>query len=92
MTAPISSVKKTNYNIMALRGAAIDDMEYVETFGLDPSLAYTPALNDEMLEVAFQQNIERGMDEKEARQIRDTHAQGIKRLLAANGMLPSSKS
>jgi len=89
MTANTSSAEKKNYNIMALRGASIDDMEYVETFGLDPSLAYTPALNDEMLEVAYQENISNGMDESEAKKIRDTHAQGIKRLLAANGMLPS---
>ena len=89
MTQPTSSADKKNYNIMALRGASIDDMEYVETFGLDPALAYTPALNDEMLQVVMQQNIDAGMEESEAIKIRDTHAQGIKRLLAANGMLPS---
>ena len=72
---------------MALRGASIDDMEYVETFGLDPALAYTPALNDEMLQVVMQQNIDAGMEESEAIKERDTHAQGIKRLLAENGML-----
>lgn len=87
MTANTSSADKTNYNIMALRGATIDDMEYVETFGLDTELAYTPALNDAMLDVAYQQNIESGMDESEAQKVRDTHSQGIKRLLAANGML-----
>lgn len=87
MTANTSSADKINYNIMALRGATIDDMEYVETFGLSTDLAYTPALNDAMLEVAYQQNIEGGMDESEAQKVRDTHSQGIKRLLAANGML-----
>jgi hypothetical protein len=84
-----NDMTKTNYNIMALRGASIDDMEYVDTFGLDPELAYTPALNDEMLKITFQQNIDEGMDEAEAIKIRDTHAQGIQRLLAANGMLKS---
>lgn len=88
MTANTSSAK-TNYNILALRGAAVDDMEYVDAFGLNPELAYTPALNDEMLKVTFQQNIDGGMDEAEAVKIRDTHEQGIKRLLAANGMLKS---
>lgn len=78
---------KQNYNIMALRGAAIDDMEYVETFGLDPELAYTPALNDAMLEVAYNQNIDGGMDEAEALGIKERHARAVKRLLAANGML-----
>ena len=89
MTQPTSSADKKNYNIMVLRGATIDDMEYVETFGLDPALAYTPALNDEMLQVVMQQNIDAGMEESEAIKVRDTHAQSIKRLLAANGMLPS---
>ena len=88
MTANTSSAK-TNYNILALRGASVDDMEYVDAFGLNPELAYTPALNDEMLKVTFQQNIDDGMDEAEAVKIRDTHEQGIKRLLAANGMLKS---
>ena len=87
MNQPTSSADKKNYNIMALRGASIDDMEYVETFGLDPALAYTPALNDEMLQVVMQQNIDAGMEESEAIKVRDTHAQGIKQLLAENGML-----
>lgn len=78
---------KKNYNIMALRGAALDDMEYIETFGLDPALAYTPELNEAMLQVAYDQNIESGMDEQEAARIKDHHAKAIKRLLAANGML-----
>lgn len=87
MTANTSSADKTNYNIMALRGATIDDMEYVETFGLDADLAYTPGLNDAMLDEAFRQNIDAGMEESEANKIRDTHSTGIKRLLAANGLL-----
>ena len=79
--------EKTNYNIMALRGAAIDDMEYVETFGLDPALAYTPELNDAMLKVAYDQNVDSGMEADEAQKIYDTHAKAVKRLLAANGLL-----
>ena len=47
-----------SYNIMALRGANIDDMEYVELFKLPESIAYTPAINTEMLEMTYQQNIE----------------------------------
>lgn len=78
---------KKNYNMMALRGAAIDDMEYIEAFGLDPEIAYTPKLNDVMLDVAYNDNIKAGMDEAEAIKIRDQHAKAIKRLLAANGML-----
>lgn len=78
---------KQNYNIMALRGAQLDDMEYVDTFGLDPALAYTPELNDAMLKVAYDQNIESGMDADEAQKIYDMHEKAVKRLLAANGLL-----
>lgn len=76
-----------SYNYLALRGAQVDDMEFVEQFGLDPSLAYTPKLNDAMLNQSMQDNIDAGMDEAEARQKRDLHAKGIKKLLAQNGML-----
>lgn len=78
---------KQNYNIMALRGAQLDDMEYVDTFGLDPALAYTPELNDAMLKVAYDQNIESGMEADEAQKIYDLHEKAVKRLLAANGLL-----
>ena len=37
----MTTSSRKNYNIFALRGAAIDDMEVVEQFGLDPALAYT---------------------------------------------------
>lgn len=72
---------------MALRGAAIDDMEYVETFGLDPSVAYSPQLNEVMLDSVMADNISAGMDEKEAQKKRMKEASNIKRLLAMNGML-----
>lgn len=59
-----------NYNVLALRGVDMDDMEYVEEFGLDPKVAYTPAINDAMLDKMYQQNMEyyrrEGFDEKEA--------------------------
>ena len=76
-----------NYNIMALRGANITDEEYVETFGLDPTLAHTPALNEAMLDMVMQQNIDGGMEEKKAKQTRMSSAGNIKKLLAQNGML-----
>jgi hypothetical protein len=34
----------------------IDDMEYVEEFNLDPSLAYTPDINDAVDEVVAKMN------------------------------------
>jgi len=83
----VTTSSRKNYNILALRGANVDDMEYIETFGLDPSLAYTPKLNDAMLDAMYQENINKGMEEADAQKSRDTHARGIKKLLAQNGML-----
>ena len=51
-----TSSPKKSYNVLALRGAGVDDMEYVEQFGLDPSVAYTPKINDIMLEMTEAQN------------------------------------
>ena len=76
-----------NYNIIALRGGAVSDQEYVETFGLDPALAGTPALNDAMLEAMYNENIDAGVDEKRAIEKRAAAAKDVKRLLAMNGML-----
>ena len=76
-----------SYNYLALRGAQVDDMEFIEQFGLDPSLAYTPKLNEAMLDQSMKENIDSGMDPDEAKQQRDLHARGIKKLLAQNGML-----
>ncbi len=85
MAANTSSPK--DYNVMALRGSGITDQEYVETFGLDPALAGTPALNDVMLNKVMQENIDSGMEEGKAKQEMDKAAKSIKRLLAMNGML-----
>ena len=81
-----SSAKK-NYNILALRGAPVDDMEYIETFGLPEEYAYTPKLNEAMLDKMVEENVYKGMDRQEAMKIRATHAKGIKKLLANKGML-----
>ena len=62
---------KKSYNVLALRGAAVDDMEYVETYGLDPSIAYTPKINDVMLDRIYADNLkfyrEEGSEESVAR-------------------------
>ena len=60
-----SSPKSFNY--LALRGGAVDDMEVVDEHGLDPKLAYTPQINDAMLEKVYQENLAAGVDEKTAR-------------------------
>jgi len=49
--------KNTNFNVLALQGADIDDMEYIEQFNLDPKLAYTPGINDAMLDSVRQENL-----------------------------------
>ena len=62
-------------------------MEFVDTFNLDPNLAYTPGINDAMLDITMQDNIARGMDVNKAKEERSTAAGNIKKLLAQNGML-----
>lgn len=84
-----------SYNYLALRGAGVDDMEFVEQFNLDPKIAYTPKINDVMLEMTRAENEqfyrEEGMTEKEAAQkamknMNDA-AKDLKVLMAKNGML-----
>lgn len=48
---------KTNYNRLALQGLDIDDMDFVQDFKLDPSVAYTPKINDAMLDLMYEQNV-----------------------------------
>ena len=74
----ISSRK--SYNHEALRGGELDDMEVVESLGLDPKVAYTPAINDAVAQKVWQSNydfyIESGMSESEAK----TRANNNKRI------------
>ena len=70
-----------NYNILALRGADVDDMEYVEMFGLDPELAYKPELNTAMLDKVYKENIEFGMDEAKAKKLRMNAEKDLMKLL-----------
>lgn len=79
--------EKKSYNYLALRGAPVDDMEYVETFGLDPSLAYSNKINEAMLEYNFNRAVDKGMDPEEALRIKNDAERDIKELLAKNGML-----
>lgn len=81
--------KNTNFNVLALQGADIDDMEYIEQFNLDPKLAYTPGINDAMLDSVRAENLEffrsEGNTEKEAiskaNEYHSTAKASIKRLL-----------
>ena len=67
-----------NYNYLALRGTGVDDMEFVDTFGLDPNVAYTPGINDAMLDITYQQNVQGGMSEDKAKESRMTAQKDIK--------------
>ena len=44
---------KKSYNYLALRGAPVDDMEYVDTFGLSPESAYSNKINEDMLQYNY---------------------------------------
>ena len=62
---------KKNYNRLALQGVEIDDMEFVEQFNLNPQVAYTPKINDVMLDAMYAKNIDSfvkdGMEMSKAR-------------------------
>ena len=84
-----------SYNYLALRGAGVDDMEFVEQFNLDPSIAYTNKINEVMLERTRQENkdfyISEGMSEADAdakaMENMKSAERDLKELLAKNGML-----
>ena len=82
---------KINYNWEALRGTGVDDMEYIEHLGLDPSLAYTPQFIDAMLDLTYEKNIEAGTSEDKAKKLRAEGVQYAKKLLAKNGILNNWK-
>lgn len=78
---------KKSYNYLALRGAPVDDMEYVETFGLDPGSAYSNKINEDMLQYNYKRAVEEGMEPETAAQIKKDAERDIRELLAKNGML-----
>ena len=78
---------KKSYNYLALRGAPVDDMEYVDTFGLPPESAYSNKINENMLQHNYDKAVERGMNPEEAAQIKKDAERDIRELLAKNGML-----
>lgn len=64
-------MERKNYNRLAMQGVDIDDMEFVESFGLPMNVAYTPKINYEMMNHAYNQNVkgfmEIGMTEAQAK-------------------------
>ena len=79
--------EQQNYNYLALRGGNVDDMEFVEQFNLDPAVAYTPMINDVMLEQVYNDNVAAGTDPAKASQNRSEAQRDIKKMLAKKGML-----
>ena len=83
----MTTSSRKNYNYEALRGAGVDDMEYVEALGLDPAVAYTPKLLDAMLDLTYEQNIASGVSEEMAMKRRREAEKENKELLKRNKML-----
>ena len=83
----MTTSSRKSYNYLALRGAGVDDMEYVEQFGLPQEVAYTPRINDVMLDKVYEDNIAAGVTEEQATKNRAQSARDIKELLAKRGML-----
>lgn len=83
----MTSSSRKSFNHLALRGAGVDDMEFVEQFGLDASVAYTDKINEAMLDMTYQQNLDAGVPEKEAMENRKKARKDLNVLLAKNGML-----
>ncbi|HRV01156.1 MAG TPA: hypothetical protein P5539_05650 [Mesotoga sp.] len=82
------SLALTNYNIFALQGDdTVDDMDVVETMGLDPKVAYTPDINDAAIKKMYHENVDSyiksGMDEKEAKKLAEFHASAAHATIAA---------
>ena len=68
----MTTSSRKNYNIEALRGGERDDMEYVEQYGLNPELAYTPELITALADVQMRDSIDNdGKDPVEMKKKRD---------------------
>jgi hypothetical protein len=83
----ITMSDKKSYNYLALRGAPVDDMEYVEQFGLSPDSAYSNKINEDMLQYNYDKAVEGGLEPDKAAEIKKNAERDIRELLAKNGML-----
>jgi len=57
----MEETEKKNYNVAWMLGHNITDLEVCEDLKLDPSLAYTPAINQAATEAVYQRNIVDGV-------------------------------
>jgi len=83
----VTTSSPKSFNYLALRGANVDDMEFVEQYGLDPSVAYTDKINDAMLDITYDQNIASGVSKEQAAENRANARKDLNSLLASKGML-----
>jgi len=49
--------EKKNWNILALRGLEMDDMDFIKKNRMNPMLAYTPQLNPELIKFERKRNL-----------------------------------
>jgi hypothetical protein len=91
-----NATPKLNYNPVYLAGDVnTNDDEYVATFNIPAVLAYTPALNDWMLDKVYKDQIndfmETGMSEgnaeEKARRLQTLARKNINQMLARAGRL-----
>jgi len=72
---------KSNWNRLALQGIEIDDMDFVREFNLDPSIAYTPKINPELIRAMRDRNLSegrrQGMPEDKVRYIANKNAKTV---------------
>jgi len=47
---------KENFNIDAMLGGDLDDMDIVRQYGLNPDVAYKPEINEAMITAIFESN------------------------------------
>jgi len=81
--------KKKSYNRLALQGFDFDDMDFVMQYNLDPSIAYTPKINIEMMNAIYNKNVDNFLKEgmplskakTEAGRIRSNIKNEIKQLM-----------
>jgi len=74
----VTTSSPKSFNYLALRGANVDDMEFVEQYGLDPSVAYTDKINDAMLDITYDQNIASGVSKEQAAENRAAARKDLK--------------
>lgn len=78
---------KQNYNPMNVLGLQpdLDDMDVVKQYNLDPSLAYTPELNQAAIKAQFNQNMvaakKAGMNEAAAEEYAKEYKTKAERLV-----------